>query len=99
MQSQGVLVSSPEELVEIVPKVGASRCRVFHLGLADRRADEQPALTEIRALRSHREADSPVKWYVYVDTQGRECTCLPWLLGAGEGSVWQEELVFDVVGV
>jgi hypothetical protein len=94
---RSVLVSSPEELVEIVSEIGSARCRVFHLGLADSNAEEQPALTEMRALRSHREPDSPVKWYFYVDAQGHQHSCLPWSPAAAETSVWQEELVFDVI--
>ncbi|SOF00945.1 hypothetical protein SAMN05446635_9021 [Burkholderia sp. OK233] len=58
---RSVLVPSPEELVEMVTEVGSSRCRVFHLGVANGRPDAQPALTEVKAIRSHREPGSPVK--------------------------------------
>lgn len=92
---RSVLVPSPEELVEIVTEVGSSRCRVFHLGLADGRSNEQPALTEVKALRSHREPGSPVKWYVYVDAQGCQHACCPWSPHAKETSMWEEELALD----
>jgi hypothetical protein len=92
---RSVLVSSPEELVEIVTEVDSSRCRVFHLGLANSRPDGQPVLTEVKALRSHRQPGSPVKWYVYVDAQGCQHACFSWSPRADETSVWKEELVFD----
>ncbi|MFX1737973.1 hypothetical protein PXJ20_30175 [Paraburkholderia sp. A1RI_3L] len=92
---RSTLVSSPEELIEIVTDVDSSRCRVFHLGLANGRPDGQPTLTEVKALRSHRQPDSPVKWYVYVDAQGCQHACFSWSPDADETSVWEDELVFN----
>ncbi|WP_176120827.1 hypothetical protein [Paraburkholderia youngii] len=79
--------------MEIVTEVGSSRCRVFHLGLANGRPDGQPALTEVKALRSHRQPGSPVKWYVYVDAQGCQHACFSWSPRADGTSIWEEELV------
>ena len=92
---RSVLVSSPEGLVEIVFAFGLDSCRVFHLGLANGCRDEQPALTEVMALRSHREPGSSMKSYVYIDTEGCQHECFPWSPHADECSVWQEELVFS----
>jgi hypothetical protein len=92
---RSVLVSSPEELIEVVTEVGPKRCRAFHLGLAHGRPDGQPALTEVKALRSHRQPGSPVKWYVYVDARGYQHACFSWSPRADETSVWEEELVLD----
>jgi hypothetical protein len=91
---RSVLISSPEELIEIVTEVGPDRCRVFHLGLANGRRDEQPALTEVMALRSHRAPGHPMKWYVYEDAQGSQHACFSWSPSANETSVWEEELTF-----
>lgn len=93
---RSVLVSSPEELIEIVTEVGSERCRVFHLGLASGRRNESPCLTEVMKLRSHRAPGSPIKWYVYVDTQGCQHACFSWAPRADETSMWEEELVFCV---
>jgi hypothetical protein len=92
---RSVLVSSPEELIEIVSEFGLDRCRVFHLGLANGRRDERPALTEVMALRSHRAPGNPMKSYVYADAQGGQHACFSWSLSADETSVWEEELVLN----
>ncbi|TFE40030.1 hypothetical protein E2553_24910 [Paraburkholderia dipogonis] len=93
---RSVLVSSPEELIEIVTEVGPDRCRVFHLGLANGRRDGQPALTEVTGLRSHRAPGNPMKWYVYADAQGCQHACVSWSPRADETSVWEEELVLNI---
>ncbi|CAE6766269.1 hypothetical protein R69927_05659 [Paraburkholderia domus] len=92
---RSVLVSSPEELIEIVTGIGLDRCRVFHLGLANGCRDGQPALTEVMALRSHRKPGSPMKSYVYADAQGGQHACFPWSPRADETSVWEDELMLD----
>ncbi|MDP9649661.1 hypothetical protein [Paraburkholderia caledonica] len=92
---RSVLVSSPEELIEIVMELGPERCRVFHLGLANRRREERPALTEVLRLRSHRAPGNAVKWYVYTDVEDQQHACISWSPDADETSVWEEELVFN----
>jgi hypothetical protein len=44
---RSVLVSSAEELIEIVTEVGPERCRVFHLCLANGGHDERPSLAQV----------------------------------------------------
>lgn len=92
---RSVLVSSPEELIELVTEMGSERCRVFHLSLADGHRNELPFLSEVMALRSHRAPGSPIKWYVYRDAQGCQHACFSWSPRPDETSVWEDELVFD----
>lgn len=92
---RSVLVSAPEELIEIVAEVGPERCRVFHLSLANGRCDGYPSLTEVTTLKSHRAPGNTIKWYVYVDAQGRHHPCISWSPRADETSVWEEELVLN----
>jgi hypothetical protein len=92
---RSVLVSAPEDLIEVVTDFGRDRCRVFHFGLANGNRDVLPVLTEVIALKSYRERDSLVKSYVYVDDQGRQQACFPWLPAPNESSEWRDELLFS----
>ncbi|WP_321883314.1 MULTISPECIES: hypothetical protein [Paraburkholderia] len=91
---RSALVSSPEELIEIVTEIGPARCRVFHLGLANGRREVAPTLTEVLSLMSYRAPSNSVKYYVYLDMEGHRQACFPWSPRADENSVWEEELAF-----
>jgi hypothetical protein len=93
---RSVLLSAPEELIEVVKEFGRDHCRVFHLGLANGNRDTLPLLTEVAALKSYRQPGSRMKSYVYCDDQGRQRQCFSWLPAPGENSVWEDELLFNV---
>lgn len=92
---RSVLVSAPEDLIEVVTDFGRDRCRVFHFGLANGNRDALPVLTKVIALRSYREPDSLVKSYAYVDDQGHQQACFSWLPAPGESAEWKDELLFS----
>lgn len=92
---RSVLVSTPEDLIEVVTDFGRDRCRVFHFELANGDRDALPVLTEVIAIRSYREPGTLVKGYVYVDIQGHQQACFSWLPAPGENSEWKDELRFN----
>jgi|SRR5471030_179629 len=93
---RSVLVVSPEELITVVQQFGVGSCRVFRLGLTNGDRNSTSALEKVLAVRSYRRPDSHQKWYVYVDTRGRQCPCHSWMPEPDVTSIWEDELRLEL---
>lgn len=82
------LVSSPEELLQILGLLGCCDCRV-HLVRLSTAADVGSRLEPVRALFSYK--TGCVAWFSYETDVGELHPCLSWQPKAGADAVWSVE--------